>query len=322
MMISLAFKALFSMLISPRRMHGRGWGTEFVARATRGLIEKEQALPVAEFRAKLEAVRAPDAALKKVKFKQQETADVSCLLALPTGIKGAAKRHEKIIVYLHGGGYVVGSSTMYKTFIAQLAVAANATVLAPDYRLSPEHAFPASQDDCVAVVEQIKRDYPNAALIVAGDSAGGALAIDVALTLAKKNTSQPIDGLLLISPWVDPLASEGSIISNADNDILSKPFLDESYAEHIQQGDSHNERTYFVNTDLSALPQTYIQAAGGELFLDQIISFKNRAEQQGVEIKMDIFASQFHVFQCLAPMLKDSKKAIIKIGSFFRIFEQ
>ena len=295
--------------------------TEFVARAIRQLIDQGKSLPIVEFRTKLQAVKVVDAALKKVNFSQQETAGVSCLKALPTRIKGAARRHEKTIVYLHGGGYTIGSPSMYETFIAQLAVTANAVVIAPDYRLSPEHAFPAAQDDCVAVVEQVRRDHPNATLIVAGDSAGGALAIDVMLTLGEKNTKQPIDGTLLISPWVDPLAQEGTIIRNADNDILSKPFLDKSYAGHIQEGDLRNERTYFVNSDLSTLPQTYIQAAGGELLLDQIIAFKKRAEQQGVKIKMDVFATQFHVFQCLSPMLKDSKKAISKIDAFIRIFQ-
>ena len=321
-MIGHASKAFFSMLISPRRMHGRSWGTELFARATRRLIEQGQSLPIAKFRHKLEAVKAPDAALKKVKFSQLQMAGVDCLQALPTGIKGAAKRHEKIVVYLHGGGYTVGSPKMYQTFIAQLAVAANAAVIAPDYRLSPEHAFPAAQDDCVAVVEQVRCEHPNAALIVAGDSAGGALAIDVALTLGNNSTEQLIDGALLISPWVDPLASEGTITSNAGNDILSKPFLEESYTGHIQEGDLQNERTQFVNADLGSLPQTYIQVAGGELFLDQVIAFKERAEQQGVKIKMDVFTTQFHVFQCLAPMLKDSKKAVQKAGVFFRIFDQ
>ena len=296
------------MMFDWGRMSGRTWATEYFARVSRMIFEIGTHIPVESFRKMLSKVGMPNPVLKQVDWQSIEIEGISGLAVKPF----EHADNQRIIVYLHGGGYVVGSPESYRVFLALLAVHCNAQVIAPDYRLSPEHPFPAAQDDCLAVVKSVRESNPNSTLIVMGDSAGGGLSTTTALAYSQ------IDAIVLISPWVEPTLQTGSMVSNEVNDIFTREFLNQSYQAHMQKSDLYDARVNFNNADLSGLPTTYIQAGGGELFHDQIIDFSKRAEQQGVNIEVDIYPTQFHVFQILAPMLKDSKQALVKIADFVR----
>jgi len=254
-------------------------------------------------------------ALSKVAFHQRDIAGVPCSMVSPK----AGASSDKVIVYFHGGGYVAGSPQSHKTILAQLALDTQGLVLAPDYRLAPENPFPAPQEDCLAVATLALKTYDDKRVTLAGDSAGGALAIDAALQLAQSdNMENQVDGLVLISPWVDPTTSEGSIRSNDQNDFLSAEFLEPSFEHLMQGGNSLDSRVNFLTASLSKLPRTLVQYGAGEIFADQIKEFCQRAEAEDVNIEVQSYRAQFHVFQLFSAIIKDAEDALAGISEFIK----
>jgi acetyl esterase/lipase len=255
-------------------------------------------------------------ALARVSSNERDLAGVPCMLVSPKS--GATS--DKVVVYFHGGGYIAGSPKGHKTLLAQMAVDTKGLVVAVDYRLAPEHPFPAPQEDCLAVAQLVLKTYHDKEVTLAGDSAGGALAITTALQLKQLSEISPDnklpDKLVLLSPWVDPLADTGTIISNEANDFLSREFLNPSI-EHLMQGqDLTNPQINFVNTPLVDLPKTLVQCGKGEMFFDQISEFCERAKTQGADIELQSYRAQFHVFQIFSAVLKDAEDAVAKIAKF------
>ena len=307
-MLKLLSTALMSMLVNRHRMPGRSRATECMARVAALIFSKGASLPIESFRQLLEQLSLDHPSTKLVDFSETQKAGVACLLTSPK----IESRPDLKIVYLHGGGYVAGSPKAYRVFLAQLASGSGAQIITPDYRLSPENPFPAAQDDCLAVIKQVRAEHPTAKLVVMGDSAGGGLSIDAALSFSG------IDAIMLISPWVEPTSNSGTIVTNQSNDIFTHAFLEKSFAAHINEGDRFDPRVNFINADLAGLPKTYVQVAGGELFYDQVIEFCARAKQQQVDLELDVYPTQFHVFQILGVLLKDSKQATQKIVAYLQ----
>ena len=310
-MIFSLLKYSISMIGSSARMSGRSWLTELVVRTTRGLFVKANEKGLPWLRAAVGKPVGYHPALSKISSHSRDLAGVPCMLISPKS--GASS--DKVIVYFHGGGYVAGSPNGHKTILAQLALDTKGLVVAVDYRLAPEHPFPAPQDDCFAVASLVLKTYDNKKVSLAGDSAGGALAIATALQLAKADTKQP-DNLVLLSPWVDPTATDGSIITNEKNDFLISEFLEPSFESLMQGQGKYNERVNFLNTALSDLPKTLVQCGKGEIFHDQIVEFCERAKAQGVDIEVQPYRAQFHVFQLFSAILKDAEDALAEIANF------
>ncbi len=306
-----AAKAFLSMLRSSQRMPGRSWKVELVKRILRLYFEQAATKPAAWSRAQLDKVPVSKKLLRRVQTQTTKIAGLNCLEVVPENVS-----RDLLIVYLHGGAYVTGSPRSYRGLLAQISLACKSRVIAPDYRLSPEHTFPAAQDDCVSVVSELLGQSMENNLILMGDSAGGGLAISTALALGDRAATRVPDALVLISPWVEPTASAGTMQSNDANDIFSKDYLDRSFSVHMQDGDLFDTRVNFRNADLLNLPPCYIQWGSGELFHDQIKAFVQRAKEQGVEVETDAFAAQFHVFQAMSPWLKEATRAIDKIAQY------
>lgn len=310
MIISL-LKNTMTMIGSSTRMSGRSWLTELVVRTARSLFTKGQQKGLPWLRQAIDKSAGYHPALAKVSSNSRDIAGVPCMLVSPK--EGATS--DTVIVYFHGGGYVAGSPRGHKTILAQLALNTKGLIVAPGYRLAPEHRFPAPQDDCLAVASLVLKTYDQKKVTLAGDSAGGALAIATALKLAKGEARQA-DNLVLISPWVDPTATDGSIITNEKNDFLSAEFLQVSL-EHLMQGqDLDNDQINFLNTPLASLPKTLVQCGKGEMFYDQIVEFCERAKVQGVDLEFQPYRAQFHVFHVFSALLKDAEDALSKIAMF------
>jgi monoterpene epsilon-lactone hydrolase len=308
------------MFRSRQRMIGRTWLTELCARVVRQMFSDGSTLGVGYLRAVMDGAGTSMSPKLQITITQLDIAGIPCLITTPNN----SKPSSPVLIYFHGGGFVAGSPEGYQNLISLIAEQSTAVVIAADYRLSPEHVFPASQDDCLAVSLQILAEYPNQSVLLGGDSAGANLAINTALALSglasQHSGNRGADGLVLISPWVEPTANGGSIVSNQGNDIFDPIFLLKSYSDHMGQADLFDPRANFINTDLSPLPKTYIQCGGGEQFVDQIQAFEGRAKSMDVDIELDIFDTQFHDFQTLWPVLKEGKLATIQLAEFIKSF--
>jgi acetyl esterase/lipase len=266
------------------------------------------------FRTQIDKGIGPHPAFAKVSANTRDIAGISCMMLSPN----EETNSEFVCIYLHGGGYVLGSPEGHKNILASLALETGGLVIAPDYRLAPENPFPAPQDDCLTIAKAVIKAYPDKKIVIAGDSAGGALAITTVLSLASLGSAESVSSLVLLSPWVDPSANTGSMITNERNDFLVPAFIRESILALMQDGDITNPAVDFTSVDLSSLPRTLVQYGGGEIFHDQIVSFNDRLKSQGVDLSEKCYPTQFHVFQLFSATLKDAKKAMAEIGEFVK----
>ncbi|MBI1360137.1 MAG: alpha/beta hydrolase fold domain-containing protein [Alphaproteobacteria bacterium] len=237
---------------------------------------------------------------------------VSSLGVLPEGASG-----ERVILWMHGGGYVVGSSVSHRGLGSQVAAAAGCAVVLPDYRLAPEHVYPAAIEDCVAVYHAVLAEgVAPEQIVLAGDSAGGALAVSTALRLKKEGAATPA-GLMLLSPWVD-LSCEGW---SYDAKSRRDPFLTASSlqarAKQYLGAASHDDPGIdLLNADLRGLPPTIIQTGEAEVVLSDSTTLAERIGAAGAPVTLEIWPEMFHVFQARYPMLTQARQAITRLGAW------
>ncbi len=309
-------KAFLTTLTGPKRLPNRSFAEQMMFNALKDLIASGQGKGIAHLREQMEGLSAQSPGMSRVNFSDTKLAGIACMQAEPK--TGADQR--RVVLYLHGGGYITGSPSGYKALIADIAANANCLVIAPDYRLAPEAPFPAAQDDCLAVAEACKTEYSDLRFTVAGDSAGGALAIATTQGLFENTIADvpPVDSLVLISPWVDPMAEGGSILANAKHDFLMGAFLQNSFEALMQGHDKSDPRVNFSHADLSNLPRTLVQYGTGELFKDQIEAFSARAKSQGVKLEVQAYSDQCHDFQFFTAVSATARGAVRNIGEFIR----
>lgn len=272
---------------------------------------KERGIPW--LRAAQEGLPVRSEFLAEVDFTEVDAGGVAASWCVPR-----ASRPERTVVYCHGGGYVVGSVAGYHASLARLAVGANARVLAVDYRLAPEHPFPAAQDDCLTAVRFALADgaVPER-LALAGDSAGGALALATLCSLRDAGLPTPAAGVL-ISPWVDPFASGGSIESNAPYDVLDRELAVTWATAAASVEDREDPRFALLGAELRGLPPLLIQVANAEILLDQGLDLARRARAADVDVELEEWDDMFHVFQIVADLLDEGAGAWDAISRFLR----
>jgi acetyl esterase/lipase len=227
-----------------------------------------------------------------------------------------AGQPERTLLYFHGGGYVIGSAAGYRDLLARLAVAANARVLGVDYRLAPEHAFPAQQDDCLAAARALLASgVAPGQLALAGDSAGGALAVATLCTL--RDAGEPLPAAaVLICPWTEPYAEGGSMLDPDAADFGDRELL-VGWARDTGAPPS-DPRFAVANAKLEGLPPLLVQAGGAEILLDQIRRFAERARAAGVAAELQVVPEMFHDFQLQASLLPEGAAALDDAARFLR----
>jgi monoterpene epsilon-lactone hydrolase len=272
---------------------------------------KERGIPW--LRAAQELMPIRSALLNEVTFTPVDAGGVRAEWCAPS-----AGAPERTVVYFHGGGYVVGSVASYRSTLARLAVLANARVLGVDYRLAPEHPFPAAQDDCLAAARfAVAEGVDPARLAFAGDSAGGALVVATLCALRDAGLPRPAAGVL-ISPWADPLAQGGSMDANSGCDFGDRELL-VSWAESTLAGaDPADPRFSVLGAKLEGLPPLLVQVGTAEILLDQGRALAERAREAGVEVELDEWSDMFHVFQLQADLLDEGAAAMDAIARFLR----
>ena len=224
---------------------------------------------------------------------------------------------DRAVLYLHGGGYIIGSVRTHRVLMAGLSQASGARVLGLEYRLAPEHPFPAPIEDAVAAYRWLLAEgYDTAKIAVAGDSAGGGLTVSVMVQLRYLGLPMP-GAAVCFSPWVDLEGVGDSMDSNAEIDPMVQreglSFMAEVYL------DGCNPRAPLaapLYADLQGLPPTLIQVGSAETLLDDSTRLAERARAAGVDVRLDVWEDMIHVWQLFAPMLPEGREALAQAGEF------
>lgn len=235
----------------------------------------------------------------------------------PVATQHAAR--EQTILYLHGGGYVAMSPRTHRSLTSRLASGSGARLFALDYRLAPEHRFPAALDDAVAAYRAlIAGGTPASRIVVAGDSAGGGLAL--ALLVALRDAGDPLPAAcVLFSPWTDLAATGQSIVGNDAADVLmsglwvalqARFYLGDTPATHPLASP--------VYADLTGLPPLLIQVSSTEVLLDDARRVAENAKRCGGEATLQVWPDLPHDWQMFAPILPEARAALRDASAFIR----
>jgi acetyl esterase/lipase len=226
---------------------------------------------------------------------------------------------ERAILYLHGGGYVIGSVNTHREMIARIARASGARVLAIDYRLAPECPFPAAVDDAVTAYRWLlAQGVSPARTAVAGDSAGGGLTVATLLALRDGGDRLPVAGVCL-SPWVDLECVGESMTSRADIDPMVRREGVVAMAQaYLGGADPRSPLASPLHADLAGFPPLLIQVGTAETLYDDAARLEARARAAGVEVTFEPWEDMVHVWQLFAAMLPEGQQAIERIGEFVR----
>jgi epsilon-lactone hydrolase len=213
----------------------------------------------------------------------------------------------------------VCSIARHRDLAERLARATNAMVVLLDYRLAPENPFPAALDDCLGAYQWLlSNGYEPSSIAIAGDSAGGNLALSTLLAIKDRSLPIPACGALL-SPWVDLELKGGTMNSKADVDPIVKAHVFgvwiECYAPNLDLTDPLLSP---LLGDLQGLPPLLVQAGGREVLLDDALRLVEAARSAGVEVEYQFWEHQIHVFQVFGHRLADARKAIEDVGLFLR----
>jgi acetyl esterase/lipase len=241
---------------------------------------------------------APDVA-----YEEGKVGGVAGWWCIPKGVDKSAA-----ILYLHGGGYVLGSAKAYGNFAGQIATHARVAVFVADYRLAPEHAFPAAVDDSIAALQGLSQDF--ASVVVVGDSAGGGLA----LALAESKTAKRPAAAVLLSPMTDLALTGETVTSNAAADfILNKVALAAAASQYLGPNDVRDPRASPLYGDLTGLPPISIHVGEDEILLDDSRRF---AELAGGDITLHVWEGMPHVFPQSVGVLVAAEEALVDMGTF------
>ena len=224
---------------------------------------------------------------------------------------------QQIILYLHGGGYVIGSLNSHRLLVAELGRAAGTRTLALDYRLAPEAPYPAAVDDAIAAYQfLLDQGIPSKSIAFAGDSAGGGLCVATLCKARDLGLSQPVCALL-ISPWVD-LELTGKSMDNKANDdpLLRREFLLQWASTYLNGNPPTTALASPLHADLNGIAPLKIQVGTSEVLLDDAIRLADRAKAEHVAVSLETWPEMIHVWHHYYPILNDARRALSNAGAF------
>ena len=227
---------------------------------------------------------------------------------------------EKAILYFHGGGYVTGSIEDHRMMCGLLANSTEAKVLIPEYRLAPEHPFPAALDDSLKVYQWLlDQGYLSKNIIVAGDSAGGGLSVATVLALKERSGSLPA-AVVCLSPWVDLTLKGQSHTTKAKAEaMLQTDVLREWALCYADESNLINPLVSPIYGDFHGFPPLLIQVGSEEILLDDSIMLTEKARADGVDVTLKVWDGMWHVWQALGDLIPENKKTFEEIGEFVSV---
>ncbi len=224
----------------------------------------------------------------------------------------------KVLLYLHGGAYLVGSCRTHRQMVSHIARAAGISALVPEYRLAPEHPFPAAIEDAVGVYRWLLANgYDAADVFIGGDSAGGGLTVATLLELRHGGIPMPA-AVVLLSPFLDVTASGESAITRAEQD----PWFDAKDMFVVTDNycppgtDLKNPLVSPVFANVAGLPPVYIQVGDDEILLSDSTRFADKMKDAGLDVDIEIWPEMWHVFQLFIGKMPESRRAIRRIGAY------
>ena len=229
---------------------------------------------------------------------------------------------DYVILQLHGGGYMVAVRNAYYVFAGLYnEVSKGCNVLTPDYRVAPEHPYPAALEDALASYQWLlDKGYYGEQIIVAGDSAGGGLAMALCMYLKDHHMPMP-GGVIAMSPWTDLTASGESYTTNYEKDPLFGNTKESLIYVNDYAGD-HDKMDCYISQlfgDFRGFPPMLIQVGSLEMLLSDSVSVAAKARQQGIRVRLSIYEGMFHVFQMAYLNIPESKKAWAEVGKFIDV---
>lgn len=265
--------------------------------------------------------------------RREEFEQVASQLPVPDGVDSEPLQVEGIpaewiipdaagegaLLYLHGGGYTIGSIKTHRPLVARIALAAAIPALMIDYRLAPEYPYPAAVEDAVAAYRWLRgRGFSPAHIGIAGDSAGGGLTVATLVALREKDMQMPAAAVCL-SPWVDMEMTGESMQTRAEVDPVVQPLSLREMAEaYLGETDPRTPLAAPLYADLTGLPPMLIQVGTSEVLLDDATRLAERARAAGVDVTLEPWDDMIHVWHFFAAMLPEAGQAIGRIGSFIK----
>lgn len=252
---------------------------------------------------------------EQTEYKQFNIQHINCKWIMP---KYADK--NKVLLYFHGGGYASGSVQTHKSLVTQICKHSDTYGLLFDYRLSPEHQYPAPIEDSVAVyLWLLENGYEPNQIAFGGDSAGGGLAMATLMYIRDHQLAELPKCYIGLSPWLDLTGNSNSIHRNKDSDAMINVEAMEHWVKNYV-GSNDTELPYIspIYGHLHDLPSMYFQVCNIEVLYDDSKNFYSMAKQQGLEIEMEEYEDLIHVWQAFWPILKEARDANQKLGLYIK----
>ncbi|MFD4880551.1 alpha/beta hydrolase [Streptomyces sp. NPDC058420] len=257
---------------------------------------------------------ADDVRTRSTELGSVPAVEVGAGAAAPTGVT---------VLYFHGGAYAIGSAAASVGLVSEIARRTAATALSVDYRLAPEHPFPAAVDDALTAYRALlDRGARADSVAVTGESAGGGLALALLLAIRDAGLPQPSSATVL-SPWTDLTQSGATMASRAEADpALTPEALKIRAADYLAGADPRTALASPLFADLRGLPPLLIQAGGREILLDDALRLAARAARADVPVTLQTFPGAPHVFQGFAPLVDEAARALDHVAAFINSHAQ
>ncbi len=256
--------------------------------------------------------RMGHAPASKVSVTQRSVEGVPCLEFTPARARGDA-----VVLYVHGGGYCLGSTEAYRGVVSRMCASLGRHMVMPEYRLAPEHPYPAGLKDLEVVAKALTPSSTEPPLVVMGDSAGGGLALALAQQMCRREDLPGPDGLVLYSPWVDLRCESPSTASGAMTDWVVRPQWLRTFAEMYAGAHSVNDpRVTPLLGDHEGLPPTLLEVGGLEVLRDDARRLRSELERAGVATTFVEDPKGIHVWQIYLPWLPEARESMARTRAF------
>ncbi len=285
---------------------------EIYFRLQHAFAPKGEEVDVQKERVELDKLGAMFKLPKGVKSVKESAGGVPAEWVIPTGISD-----DRVVLYLHGGSYTSGSCNSHRPMVANIAIASKARVLTLDYRLAPEHPHPAAVEDAVAAYKWLINGRVDPKhLAIAGDSAGGGLAVALLVCLRDNNIPLPA-ACVCLSPWTDLAFTGETWKTKLAADLIIYPYKEYAFAKMYQGGlDPATPLVSPLYADLKGLPPLLVQVGTDEVLLSDSTRLAERAKQAGVNVTIEEWEKMQHVWQFASGFIPEGRRAVQRIGEF------